>query len=176
MKKLCFLCKKIKNGSHKSYCRSCYNGYKRTHYAKNRKIEIDRSKEWNKENRIRHSENVKKSRENNVQHYRDYQRERRRIFSDKYKVFDQNNRIKRKLAKSGQIVTFKEWVTIIEKNKGRCFYCRKKKQLTMDHFMPLSKGGKHVARNIVPACRECNSKKYNKLPEDYLWEIGAIPL
>lgn len=44
-----------------------------------------------------------------------------------------------------------------------CVYCGKStKRLTMDHVVPLSKGGEHTARNIVPACNTCNSKKGNR--------------
>ncbi len=42
-----------------------------------------------------------------------------------------------------------------------CAYCgtRAKGHLTQDHIQPLSKGGSHTLRNIVPACRTCNCRK-----------------
>ena len=41
-----------------------------------------------------------------------------------------------------------------------CAYCKRRMQrLTIDHIIPISKGGWHVSFNIVPACRSCNSKK-----------------
>jgi 5-methylcytosine-specific restriction endonuclease McrA len=45
---------------------------------------------------------------------------------------------------------------------GICHYCQEKfskEQLTMDHIMPLSRGGKTSKRNVVPACKPCNTKK-----------------
>ena len=45
-----------------------------------------------------------------------------------------------------------------------CQYCIKpfpQSQLTMDHVLPLSKGGKTNWENIVTACRPCNGKKGN---------------
>jgi len=61
-------------------------------------------------------------------------------------------------------LTHEEWEQILERNKHRCYYCGKKlKRLTMDHVVPLSKGGKHTKENIVPACKSCNSRKYNHL-------------
>jgi len=33
----------------------------------------------------------------------------------------------------------------------------------MDHVIPLSKGGKHLPSNVVPACASCNSSKGNNL-------------
>jgi 5-methylcytosine-specific restriction protein A len=58
--------------------------------------------------------------------------------------------------------------------KGVCHYCHRqvgREQLTMDHMVPLSRGGKSKKGNIVPACKECNNKKKYLLPiewEEYL--------
>ena len=62
--------------------------------------------------------------------------------------------------------------------KGVCHYCRRqvgREQLTMDHVVPLSRGGKSKKGNIVPACKECNSKKKYLLPiewEEYLESLS----
>lgn len=56
------------------------------------------------------------------------------------------------------------------KNKrasGICYYCKKKfpvQDLTMDHLIPLIRGGKSIKANLVPACKDCNSQKKYKLP------------
>lgn len=58
--------------------------------------------------------------------------------------------------------------------KGLCHYCRQPtppKELTMDHIVPLIRGGRSTKGNVVPACKECNSRKKYLLPiewEDYL--------
>ena len=48
--------------------------------------------------------------------------------------------------------------------KGVCHYCGltfAKKDLTMDHIVPVSRGGKSTKGNVVVACKPCNSdKKY----------------
>ena len=60
--------------------------------------------------------------------------------------------------------TAHEWATLKEQAGHRCHYCQQVKQrLTMDHVIPLSKGGHHMASNIVPACRTCNSRKGNRV-------------
>jgi len=57
---------------------------------------------------------------------------------------------------------------------GTCYYCSSKvppKQLTMDHLVPIIRGGKSVKSNIVTACKTCNNKKKYLLPmewEEYL--------
>jgi len=49
-----------------------------------------------------------------------------------------------------------------KKNAGICFYCEEKfesDELTMDHKVPVARGGKSTKSNIVIACKECNTNK-----------------
>lgn len=61
--------------------------------------------------------------------------------------------------------------------KGRCHYCGKSvppKELTLDHVVPVARGGRTTKGNCVPACKDCNNQKKNLLPmewEDYLQHI-----
>lgn len=48
-----------------------------------------------------------------------------------------------------------------------CYWCGKKCAPTVDHYMPLSKGGPHEVENLVIACRPCNTKKNSKDPEQF---------
>jgi len=55
--------------------------------------------------------------------------------------------------------------------KGICQYCGRlvpAKELTMDHVVPIARGGRSVKGNVVPACKSCNSKKKQLLPME--WE------
>lgn len=56
-------------------------------------------------------------------------------------------------------VTVVEWMKIINDFGNRCAYCRKAGQMTIDHVVPLSRGGRHSISNLVPACRSCNKQK-----------------
>ena len=57
---------------------------------------------------------------------------------------------------------------------GRCHWCGGQfppEELTMDHVIPLARGGKASRNNVVPSCKECNSRKKYLLPmewDDYL--------
>ena len=54
---------------------------------------------------------------------------------------------------------------------GTCWYCGQKvgfKNLTMDHVIPLARGGRSTKDNLVPCCKECNIKKKSSLPVE--WE------
>jgi 5-methylcytosine-specific restriction protein A len=57
---------------------------------------------------------------------------------------------------------------------GLCHYCGKHfdpRDLTLDHIVPLVRGGRSSRGNCVPACKECNTRKRDLLPtewQDYL--------
>jgi 5-methylcytosine-specific restriction endonuclease McrA len=55
--------------------------------------------------------------------------------------------------------------------KGECYYCNRKvapADLTMDHLVPLVRGGLSTRGNVVPACKTCNNRKRYLLPTE--WE------
>lgn len=59
-------------------------------------------------------------------------------------------------------------------SSGICCYCKRKVnpgELTMDHIVPIIRGGKSTKGNLAPVCKECNSRKKYLLPiewEEYL--------
>lgn len=59
------------------------------------------------------------------------------------------------------------WKNILA--KGICHYCGGKfspKELTMDHIVPVARGGKSTRGNVVPSCRKCNQEKKLATPVD----------
>ena len=68
---------------------------------------------------------------------------------------------KRRSAKrAGGAFTGTEWGGLIRSCKGKCLACgRGDLPLTVDHVIPLSKGGLNTIDNIQPLCRSCNSSK-----------------
>lgn len=49
---------------------------------------------------------------------------------------------------------------------GRCCYCRRRAD-TIDHVVPLSRGGSNDVANMRPCCRGCNAAKGNLLVEEW---------
>lgn len=62
--------------------------------------------------------------------------------------------------------------------KGLCHYCGRAfaaRELTMDHIVPVSRGGKTTKGNVVPCCKDCNNAKKQMLAmewEDYLKQFA----
>ena len=52
------------------------------------------------------------------------------------------------------------------RDKFECQYCLKNENLTFDHILPKSRGGKTTWENVVTACSKCNSSKGNKTLEE----------
>lgn len=54
--------------------------------------------------------------------------------------------------------------------QGVCHYCAQQvppKELTLDHVVPLARGGRSSKNNCVPACKSCNTKKRDLLPMEW---------
>ena len=59
-----------------------------------------------------------------------------------------------------------------------CLYCGReyhRPQLTRDHELPVSKGGRDVWENVVAACFQCNSRKGNRTPQQAGMPLLAVP-
>ena len=48
---------------------------------------------------------------------------------------------------------------VFKRDEGKCQYCGTNRDLTIDHVIPQSKGGKSTWTNLVTACKKCNSLK-----------------
>lgn len=60
---------------------------------------------------------------------------------------------------------------------GRCHWCGDTfpaDELTMDHVIPLSRGGKASRNNVVPACKQCNSNKKYLLPMEWEQYLNSL--
>ena len=70
-------------------------------------------------------------------------------------------------------VTKKDLNRQLERQNFECFWCHVKLiNPTIDHVLPVSKGGRHSIGNIVFACKSCNSRKNNKLVIQFLYDSG----
>ncbi len=88
---------------------------------------------------------------------------------DKFSFYIEEEDIKRERNKARDLKQSQWWKR--RKAKGICFYCEEQvppKELTMDHLVPVSRGGKSTKGNVVPSCKDCNTKKKQLLPME--WE------
>ena len=88
--------------------------------------------------------------------------------------------VKRERQKARQLRDSQWWKRKVA--KGVCGYCGQSAppgELTMDHIVPLARGGRSTKGNVVPACKTCNNAKKHLLPmewDQYLNKIKEEPL
>lgn len=78
--------------------------------------------------------------------------------------------IKKEKEKAKDLRKSRWWQNLIA-NDPECYYCHKvlkKEEVTMDHVVPLSRGGRSTKGNIVPACKPCNNEKKNKTASELM--------
>jgi len=67
---------------------------------------------------------------------------------------------------------------LFRRDRGLCLYCGKTlldRELTRDHIVPVSRGGRDHWLNVVAACRRCNQHKGNRRLEECGLELLALP-
>lgn len=67
---------------------------------------------------------------------------------------------------------------IYERDGGKCAYCQKsldRRDATMDHVLPRSRGGQTEWLNIVLSCTECNTRKGDRTPTEAHMTLHSKP-
>jgi 5-methylcytosine-specific restriction endonuclease McrA len=64
---------------------------------------------------------------------------------------------------------------VLRRDHHRCQYCGSTKNLTLDHVIPRSKGGRHTWDNVVTACERCNSRKGDRTLAEVGMQLRKIP-
>ena len=97
--------------------------------------------------------------------------------SDYFIIEVSEQEIRREKEKARELRRSRWWHSRLA--QGICHWCGATfppEELSMDHIVPIVRGGKGTKGNVVPACKECNSKKKYLLPvewEEYLKSVKS---
>lgn len=170
---------RTKRDGHNSRCKECRSKYHKRYYSENadkikaraRKWYADNTeyaKEYRRQHYIDHAEEYKERAAqyliNNAEAVREY--ERRRYPTRKEDV---KRRTRHYVAWSKGAIgewSQEQWDTLRQMANGRCMCCGKG-EMTMDHIVPLSRGGSNWIINIQVLCTSCNASKGNRHSTDY---------
>lgn len=86
------------------------------------------------------------------------------------RIIQQRNTQARRAGAPGEI-TSAQWLRLLRRHKFRCFYCQVRllpANRTLDHKVPISRGGANTIHNVVPACRPCNNRKLRMTTEEFI--------
>jgi 5-methylcytosine-specific restriction endonuclease McrA len=64
---------------------------------------------------------------------------------------------------------------VFVRDRYKCGYCGSNKNLTIDHVIPVSRGGKTNFDNCMTACKPCNNKKDRRLPSEAKMHLSHQP-
>lgn len=145
-------------------CPSCFGVYPRRSFPKKQKFcpacHARNCQEWYKKNKIRHAQNVGRWKTENPDKVAKHARSRfwrlQNAPGGRYSPRREDYKARRALY------------------GGMCAYCRSSTADTLDHAVPLSRGGTNFAANIYPCCDRCNTQKGNKVLH-FEWEPPSRP-
>jgi 5-methylcytosine-specific restriction endonuclease McrA len=64
-----------------------------------------------------------------------------------------------------------EWIALLKQHDFKCFYCHvllTARTRTVDHKIPLARGGTNDIGNLAPACRSCNCRKHTMTDGEFI--------
>jgi len=134
--------------------------YDKDSYQRNIEANKKRSREWQQRNPERAKENG-------------------RLYSQtesgkKARIMGRQNYMNRKNNNSDGTVNKESLAKLLLLQNNKCHHCNKdldfstKRAVHLDHYIPLSKGGKHSIDNLVYSCQNCNQVKHAKIPTSLL--------
>lgn len=168
--------KSSKDGRYR-WCKSCRKEYDKANYHKYTDRRNEYGKKWVAANRDKvretHDRWVAENAERNRQHKREWYlknrdaiKEERSEYKKQYQQENKekiNNQTQRRRARKKQNGVFAISSKELKKlYSSPCLYCGSTDKITVDHVIPIDKGGAHSIGNLVPACLSCNSSKGTK--------------
>ena len=132
-------------------CRDCFKKYSSCHYLKNKESITEKNKQYYKNN-------IEKSKKYSKSFHLIYDKTEK---GKDVKAVAWQKRRTLELDLGGSL-SKEQWADIKNYFNMRCAYCGEDKKLTIEHFIPVSKGGTLSINNIIPSCGNCNSSKGNR--------------
>ena len=168
--KQCGICAQWKPASsyldQKASCKSCLCERHREWVSRNRPAvrAYHRKRWWENRDHLLH--------QTRLRYYKDIEKRReynqRPDIKEKHRQYCANRRARKMNAPVYKIINR---TSVINRDNSTCYLCGKScygRDCTLDHVVPLSKGGHHAEYNLRVACQSCNSKKNAKSLDEYI--------
>lgn len=141
-------------------------------YGEHKEDKLEYYHQWYQDNKEQHRESCARWVEENYDHYKEIQREWKKANIEKCRIY-WHNRMARIKGNGGTLPPDVEEILFEEQN-GLCYLCgdllygRLDDPPSIEHMIPVSRGGSNVIENIGLAHLSCNSKKGTKTYEEFL--------
>jgi len=132
------------------------------YYIDHSESEKARSRKWQKSHWDRVLEIAKNVRIRNPEKKKEWDRIYHKNHLERARESWHNRRAT--LLQVGGKIKSGEWEDLQKRYNYICLCCKKSNvKLTLDHVIPISKGGQNLITNIQPLCKQCNSSKNTKI-------------
>ncbi len=152
--------RKSPDGLH-CYCRSCQAARAAVWMEQNRETLAEYKHGYYRQNRdsvrARGNRHYRETREQQLQRCRELRQKNPAAVRER-EVVCHANQTARKRGISSRL-SVEEWRSALARFGRRCCACGSGQSLTIDHVVPLSRGGDNTAENIQVLCGSCNSRK-----------------
>ena len=182
--KRCCKCKKTKQVSEfhrdrskkdglQNWCMSCRRKWRAKYRADNKDRIAARTAKYRAANKDKIAEYYEANKERIAAKHAEWARNN----SDKTRAKTHRYRGRRRKAEG--TFTADQWKARLAYHGYKCIYCGVEKQdtpqkyLTMEHLIPLCRGGTNWASNLAPSCKSCNCSKNSKTHFEYLEYLNA---
>ena len=154
-----------------AYCRECHRERRRAYYSANRDRELERSRAYYDANRDRYRNRYRAWYAANCDRRREYTRAWREANPDRAREQHRRRRARKRAATVEEFSPADVYAWWDELGAYTCFWCglpfAEGDRIHVDHVWPLSRGGHHAVRNLVPTCERCNQAKHASLPHEF---------
>lgn len=119
-----------------------------------------RAARWQRRHREQFREHWRDWYRRNAEKVKTYVRDWKRKNPDREALYERRRRASR--LRVGGRHSMDDVLLLLEAYEWRCAYCGEGGRLTIDHLVPLSRGGSDGIENLIPACLSCNSSKHDR--------------
>ncbi|TMZ72779.1 HNH endonuclease [Klebsiella pneumoniae] len=132
-------------------CDGCGSEFKAKRKDNRYCTRLCKSRAWKRNNKERVRTYNAEWRKRNPEYGRDWKRKN-----------PQRKRAYRHARKTSGTLLVRDWRRLCNRYGNKCAYCESMEPLTVDHIIPVTRGGLHTIGNVLPACLSCNSSKGRK--------------
>ena len=139
-------------------------------YLQHKDVTKQRARAWGKANPEALHKSQRKWAKENADHIKQHNKETPEVHVAAW------HRRETKRRSNGGSFTAQEWNALCKKYGNKCLCCKRRRKLTADHVIPVSKGGTSNIENIQPLCGPCNSSKGTKTTDYRNQQHPASPV
>ena len=158
--------KRNKDG-YRNDCSECCKNRMKKHYNVNSKQKLVYQSVYYRANSQYAIQYAKEWRKNNPEKTKQYHKEYSEKNKEKEKIRFREKESKRRALKKNNGVFYISKKELNSMLSSACVICSSIENITIDHIIPISRGGTHGIGNIQPMCLPCNTKKIDKTMSEF---------